>query len=1356
MDKKQFKLWNRLMSWGVFLVALVTYTLTLEPTASFWDCGEFIASSYKLEVGHPPGNPVFQLIARFFSMFAGPEHAAVSINFMSGLCSAFTIFFLYLTIVFFAKRLFRPREDGSWSLGDGIAILGSGVVGALAYTFSDTFWFSAVEAEVYGMSSLVTALVFWVMTRWYEDADKPHADRWIVLVFFLMGLSIGIHLLNLLAIPALVMLYAYRKREQGSYPFWQLLAILAGSAVLLGFLVFGLIPYLPRVAAGFDLVFVNDLGLPCNTGAAFFMVLLLAICFAVLFISRRKGSYYLHLGTLCFTTLVIGFSIFSVVIIRSSVKTPTNEYQPDNPYTLERYLSREQYGSAPIVYGPFYGAREDPDQPYSTGSYHALVDGKYVVSPQPPERNYRDEDKMLFPRMWSPFPETHVNYYVKHYPSSGTPAPGAKYAKPSFWENLGFFVDYQLDWMYWRYFFWNFAGRQNDIHGQEPNLVFGNWESGIGFLDRARLGDGDLVPDELKDNPGRNHYYMLPLLLGILGLMVQFVRDKRGVWLVFLMFIMTGIAIVVYLNQPPMQPRERDYAYAGSFYFFAAWIGLGVAAVYCWLQDLLQNKGALVSASVVSGLCLAVPVLMAVENWDDHDRSHRYTASELGRNYLNSVGTNGYLITHGDNDTFPLWYAQEVEGVRPDVRVINTSLLGTDWHIDQMRYAVNESAPIELSIPYELYLYGKNEQLMIASSSGYELYKKADPAKSRDGYEKVSFPKTDTLRNAVQSFIATQLPTRTDYYMRSEYKDEYGRRQYAYSKLEDYYCFFPTGNLIVPVTPEHKRNMIACGILSPELVDECLGNHDGELTDDEIDAIPSSITLKVNYLDKPQLFMLDLLSNYQWDRPLHSLPGQYANVGQDDYMMYVGFSSVLTPLTEDVYTGSKAYADLLYGKIFPDEDDALECARRFSWDAIGRTDYYVDYQHRYTFMASSNPRTFFYYTALSQMDAGENETLSVETREEAYRHALGTIACCLEAVPAKNYPYDSHWLGFSTNDSVVNRLIWLCYKIADSCPDLAEEATRMGDAVAKDFGTRLIRNAAYTQNGGAFFESQYAYARELLFLLTSLKEYPLLPHEDADAFDALRGSVGGGLVRMLCGYEIRSNQDIKDLQTLYRNLLPTETEGSLVPEEDLLKMAESHVRLLGSIPCDPVGMYQVVADFALDLEDLYVSQDRGEDAEKVLTLIWKKTAEVRPQSAEELKNFMAFVQRFYSDYYYYNGAVDETVQEQVYDLLADAFESKKTLIYALSPGNTVDDLYEMASVAAVIDRYWFWTDEEIARCSKPVLDKVKAVYRTVMSISDPREQDLQYDDFSQSVYWLVDRGFITEDQIYAMASEFKY
>ena len=487
MDNKKFNLWNRLTAVFALIVSAVTYLLTIEPTASFWDCGEFIASSYKLEVGHPPGNPVFQLFARFFSMFAGPENAAVAVNALSAICSALTIFFLYLTIVFLVKRLVKPSEDGTYTTGKAVAIFGSGLVGALAYCFSDTFWFSAVEAEVYAMSSLFTALVFWCMTKWYEQADKPYANRWIVLISFLMGLSIGIHLLNLLAIPALVFMFYYKKREGGHYSFKEYIKIFAVSCLILAVILFGVIPYLPKIAAYFDLFFVNTLGLPFNSGAAVFMILLLGACFWGLFRTMKKGQVFANTVLLCFTTIVIGFSLFTIVIIRSSAKTPTNEYQPDNPFTLVRYLNREQYGSAPLVYGQYF------DAPYSLEEtkFWTPLGGKYYHADGQSEIIYEQEGKMLFPRMWATSPDRKYEaFYDSYIGKGGKTILGAEYKKPTMMQNLAFFFDYQLNWMYWRYFMWNFAGRQNDIHSPTPGDIFvGNWESGIGFLDQIRLGD---------------------------------------------------------------------------------------------------------------------------------------------------------------------------------------------------------------------------------------------------------------------------------------------------------------------------------------------------------------------------------------------------------------------------------------------------------------------------------------------------------------------------------------------------------------------------------------------------------------------------------------------------------------------------------------------------------------------------------------------------------------------------------------------------------------------------------------------------------------------------------------------------
>ena len=941
MDNKKFTLWNRVTAVVVTLIAAVTYILTLEPTASFWDCGEFIASSYKLEVGHPPGNPVFQLFARLFTIFADNMHAAVAVNAFSAICSALTIFFLYLTIVFLAKRLLKPSDEGAYSLGKAIAIFGSGAVGALAYTFSDTFWFSAVEGEVYAMSSLITALVFWAMTKWYEQADQPYANRWIVLISLLMGLSIGIHLLNLLAIPALVFLYYYKQRESGHYSFKEYVKIFLVSVVILAVILFGIIPYLPKFAAYFDLFFVNTLHLPFNSGAAFFMLLLLGLCFWGLFRTMKQGKVFANTVLLCFTMIVIGFSLFTIVIIRSSAKTPTNEYQPDNPFTLVRYLGREQYGSNPLVYGQYFDAPYDIEET----KYWAPMGEEYIHAEGPGDVTYMPEGKMLFPRMWSS-DSRHISFYKSYMGNGGHVVRGAEHKKPTFFQNLAFFFDYQMNWMYWRYFMWNFAGRQNDVHSPSPGDPFiGNWESGITFLDNFRLGDQSAAPGYLKDNPAKNHYYMLPLLLGLVGLFFQFGRDKRGCWLTFLMFFMTGIAIVVYLNQPPFQVRERDYAYAGSFYSYSIWIGLAVAAVYSWLEERLKGKEA-VAASAVTVLLLGVPVLMAAENWDDHDRSNRYTAVEMAKNYLNSVGPNGVLITHGDNDTFPLWYAQEVENVRTDVRIANTSLLGTDWHIDQMKYAMNESAPLDLTVGPKQYLYGTNEFVYI--------YDTRDTA----------FLLSDVMR--IFKHPEAKLPL-------------------TGGKMVDYIM---SRKFIIPV---NKENVLKYGILDEKYAD----------------MIPDQITLTIpkdkSYLTKPELFMLDLLSNYQWDRPINLLSmGGDINVGLKDYLMYEGFSYKFVPIKNKMKSTEIGFAD--------PEDLYNKMKNVFTWDALKRTDYFVDYQNFYTFCGVLSQRQIFVNVAKEMLKIGDSA------------RAVEMLDMCQEAVPAENYPLDMTYLGFSNEYMVIDMI----------------------------------------------------------------------------------------------------------------------------------------------------------------------------------------------------------------------------------------------------------------------------------------------------------------------------------------------
>ena len=996
MENKKFKLWNHIVAGIILLIASVTYISTIEPSASFWDCGEFIASSYKLEVGHPPGNPVFQLFARFFSMFASPEHAAIAVNLLSAMCSAFTIMLLYLTIVFFAKRLVDKKEN--YTKAQAIAIFGSAAIGALAYCFSDTFWFSAVEGEVYAMSSLFTALVLWAMTRWYEEADQPYANRWIILICFLMGLSIGVHLLNLLAIPAIVFLYYYKKREKEHYKFKDIIGIGLISIAILFVILFLIIPYLPKIAAYVDLFFVNTLGLPYNSGAIFFMLALLALCFWGIFYTYQRGKAFWNTVILGFTTIVIGFSTFSIVVIRSNVMTPTNEYQPDNAFTLVRYLSREQYGSTPLLYGQYFDAPAD----ITTGKYWAPINGKYAHVDSPAEAEYHSEGKMLFPRMWNGMSDNYVKFYESYMDGKGTPVPGAAHKKPTFGTNLKFFFDYQLNWMYWRYFMWNFAGRQNDIHSPTPGeLLYGNWECGIPFLDEIRLGDQSLAPAPLKNNKAKNHYFLLPLLLGIIGLCFQFDKDKRGFWVTFLMFFMTGIAIVIYLNQPPLQVRERDYAYAGSFYTFGMWIGFAALALFNWFTKKQEGKRAIATASLLVAGGLFVPGLMAQQTWDDHDRSNRKTAVEMATNYLNSVGENGILITHGDNDTFPLWYAQEVEGIRTDVRICNTSLLGTDWHINQMKYACNQSKPLDLTVGEEQYLYGTNDYVPIVDDRG-----------------KV-YPLSEVM--AVFKNYKMEL--------------EDGRKL----------SYIASRKFSIPV---NKENVIRYGILPAECKD---------LIPDEI---VLSIPKNKNYISKPELFLLDLLSNYQWDRPLHVLSyGGDLNVGIKEYLMTDGFSSHFIPLKNKVSDPEHSLADIndLYDKM----------TRVYSWDAVSRDDYFVDYQNLYTFIGVIPQRDIFYKTAILLERAGEKEK-AIEMLDKA-----------IEVLPKEQYPYESICLGFYNNDITMVSII--------------EEYLRLGEKekalkIVDEMGADLLSSISFFTEFYYVTETQFKECCNIFYYLTDVLE----------------------------------------------------------------------------------------------------------------------------------------------------------------------------------------------------------------------------------------------------------------------------
>ncbi len=898
MELKKFKLIDNLLGLAVLIIASFVYLSTIEPTTSFWDCGEFIASSFKLEVGHPPGNPVFQLIARFFTLFGDKESAAMLVNSMSAICSALTIMFLFWTITHLGRRIIEKSSQG-FSLPNSIAVIASGLVGALAYTFSDSFWFSAVEGEVYAMSSLFTAAVFWAMLKWEEQADQQHANRWIVLIAFLMGLSIGVHLLNLLTIPALVFIYYYKKYEVTKKRSFYVLLI---SGAILAIILYGIIPYVPKIASWFDLLFVNVFGLPFNSGAVFFLLLLLAGSFFTIWYSFKKGKVVLNTIMLCFTMIIIGYSAYSVVVIRSSANTPTNEYQPDNPFTLVRYLGREQYGSNPLIYGETYAS---PYADLVQDDYHVKVGDRYESVPGPVRPVYRSEAKMLFPRMWSGSSDDHIKFYKRYTEDRGKSIEGTDMKMPLFSDNLAFFFDYQINWMYVRYFMWNFAGRQNDLHSTNPGELFrGNWETGIGFLDKARLGDQSEGPDYIVNNRAKNHYYMLPLLLGLFGLFFQLSKDKNNWWITMLLFLLTGIAIVIYLNQPPYQPRERDYAYAGSFYAFAIWIGIGVLAIYDFVKRKVPAKIAAISVGTV---CLLIPVQMASENWDDHDRSNRYSARDLAYNYLNSCGEQAILVTHGDNDTFPLWYIQEVEGVRTDVRILNTSLLGTDWYIDQMKYQVYDSKPLPLTIPRRQYLYGTNDMIQIV----------------------------DRLNKPVPIKAVIDLISNPDAKMRAEN----GKR----------YSFFASRNLQVPV---NIKNAIASGIISE--ADSA----------NVLDTIVLKIPENKNVLTKTEIMILDLLAHYNWDRPIYFVAmGGDLEIGIREYLEYDGFAYKLVPIKSSTSIGNpgRVVADNMYNNVM----------NVYRWGNLNDPKVNIDYQNMLTFTAVMSVRNIHSQTARALVKEGK-------------------------------------------------------------------------------------------------------------------------------------------------------------------------------------------------------------------------------------------------------------------------------------------------------------------------------------------------------------------------------------------------
>lgn len=1171
-----FQRTNVLTGWAVWLIATIVYLLTIEPTASFWDCGEFIAAAYKLEVGHPPGAPFFMMIARFFTMFAPTGYEATAVNIMSALASSFTILFLFWSITYFARKV--AEQSGELTKGKIGAIMASGVVGGLAYTFSDSFWFSAVEGEVYAMSSLFTAAVFWAILKWESVADRGNELRWILLIAYLMGLSIGVHLLNLLAIPAIGYMY-YFKNYKANIKGFLITGVL--SLAVLGFVQYGIIQEFVRLAAKFELFFVNSMSMPFNSGVIAYAIVVVALITGALLYSRKKGWGLIHFVTLAFLYVLIGYSTFAMIVIRSSANPPMDENNPENLFALLAYLNREQYGDRPLLTGQYWNSPTDPEQQYLDGkptwvkSYSVLekkgvrenrlrsfrsrfaaekyiaesgnanleLEEEYIDSGERKKSvpNYDDRFTMIFPRMHST-QASHVNEYkrwsnykdysitrvfespllpgmmlnrdefayhlqtavfgadldkatlertlnkifgayklkasssfmvksdkellvknerngefdqlalldddqmvqaVSQYMvdllavrvSAGKEyvdrleqqqrrleqdlriatmranqsGSSAEYERalqiqaeldrlhgelvPTQGENMRFFTDYQINWMYGRYFLWNFVGRQNDVQGH-GSFREGNWLSGVDFIDEERLGNRDRLPESELKNQGYNRFYYLPLLLGLIGLIFQLLRSPKEFWVTALLFLMTGFAILIYLNQTPFQPRERDYAYSGSFYAYAIWIGLGVYALYWAAQQMkwkdlgvlagmslgggllfytvenfgggdhgfsysilfmagvatagfalmmvLQSlkAGDMIKVAVPALLCLAVPVVMAADGWDDHSRAKRRTGVDFAQNYLDSLEPNAILFTNGDNDTFPLWYIQEVEGYRTDVRIVNLSLLNTDWYIDQMRRKAYDSDPVQIYQDEEQYRQGTRDIVLLEQPEDPN-----NPYIDLEGAMKVALDDQRTI--------------------------DYGEGKS--------YSFLPSNSFSIPVD---SATVMANGVLSPEEAELMVSSIEWTVTDQRNQ--PRQYVLKNHFM------VLELLRNNDWTRPIYFAvtTGPDSYIGLQDYFRLEGLAYRLVPIkypknpNPNVQGGFAT--DVMYNNIMT----------KFAWGNMDYTEgngIYMDENNR---RMTTNLRLQFSNLA---------EQLIVEGKE---KKALAVLQKVLEVTPEKNVPFD--------------------------------------------------------------------------------------------------------------------------------------------------------------------------------------------------------------------------------------------------------------------------------------------------------------------------------------------------------------
>ncbi len=1049
----KFKLYNRIVGWIIFAIAAFTYLSTIEPTASLWDCGEFIATAYKFEVGHPPGAPLFLMLGKIFSFAAGGDVTKVAkmMNSMSALASAFTILLLFWSITHIARRiLLKVSERDELSTGQMLAVLGSGIVGALAYTWSDTFWFSAVEAEVYALSSLFTALVFWLALKWEEHADEPNSQRYLLLIAYLMGLSIGVHLLNLLVIPAIALIIYFRLYKPTVKGFIITVAISLG---VLAFIQYGIIQKIVAFSSPFELFFVNTLHLPFNTGLIFYLLVLFGILIYLTRYFYKKEKYLWHNIIIGVMLIIFGYFSFAMIPIRSMENPPIDENDPEDPFALVAYLNREQYGDRPLVYGQYYDAQVvDKKDRYT----YVKLNGKYVKTKRTNPKYIYDPNRCtIFPRMYSSQPD-----HIQAYKTWGGVKEGEK---PNFANNMKFFFSYQLGWMYFRYFMWNFAGKQNDIQGF-GDVLHGNWISGIKWLDQMRLGPQDNLPTKFAERRSRNKYYLLPLILGLIGLIYSFQEDKRYFWAIMMFFFMTGIAIVLYLNQTPNQPRERDYAYAGSFYAFAMWIGLSVIAIYEYLKKLTKKDT--LAASLAFLLTIGVPILMGFENWDDHDRSHRYHARDFAYDYLMSCAKNAILFTYGDNDTFPLWYLQEVEGVRTDVRVVNLSLLSTDWYIKQMRRKAYESDPVPMTLPMDKYLEGKRDYVPIYEQNQMLIQAKFDA--NRDQFAKRYNALYDQLLNILQNSQFPQMNVKDWEYLNSDegrknlpvlkfasfvnalsQKDnvkKFGidakaianlkqKSDKLISEIADSYTpvkdviqfigsddqatkihaqsgevfdFCPTKKLLIPVD---SAKVVNNGTVPPQYADKI------------VDAV--RFKLPRQYLLKNQLATLDMLGTFNWDRPIYfaTSMGRENYLGLTPYFRLEGFAYRLVPYKSDVpqqqgVIGS-IIADSLYNKLM----------NVFRWGNIADPKFNVSHYVERTVLVM-NIRTLFSRTAEALLKEGKRDS------------AKAVLDRCIEVLPDNQIAFDYFMLP----------VIQTYYELGD---------TATGDSVAMLTAKNYVEQANY-------------------------------------------------------------------------------------------------------------------------------------------------------------------------------------------------------------------------------------------------------------------------------------------------------